>query len=275
MMTDRIVARAPATLTHRFSAAGAADVRVTVVDDAGSIIVEDVEATTTTDPDVFTLTVDASAVPAPTLLHVLWAAAGGWLETDQVEVAGGRYCLPAELRTTPAGTGVNRDRFDDAHLEAAIVATERRIEIATDVAWVPRYARRTVPTGRPARLHPHVREVLEVTVDGRDVDPSRLAVSELGVVHLDGLPGRTVDIVYLHGHDRPPADLRDAAVTAARSLAAGGASTRVPAMAESMSAGGFAFNFAHQADAKRGRPFGIPDVDAVVMSHALLLPAVG
>lgn len=283
MTTDRIVARAPATLSHWFSAAGAAGVSVTATDDAGDLVLDGVAAAAVMDGETptgrWTVAVPAAAVPAPTALTVEWDAGDGWVETDYVEVAGGRYTTAAELRSgATADRGLGRtDRVTDELLEAAIVVVERRIEKATHVAWVPRFLRTTVRSdGAVVMLPPMVREVLELTVAGNSLDPEYLDMAPSGIGRLtrSGREG-PVEIALLHGHQAPPADLREAAIDAAKMLAATEASKRVaPARTESMSAGGYSFNFAEQASLKHGRPFGSPDIDAVVMSHESPVPAV-
>lgn len=280
MNTERIVARAPATLSHRFSATGASGVTVTATDADGTTVLDSVPADAPPDGgDRWTVKIPPAEIQSPTRLTVEWDAGSGWVETDVVDVAGGRYLTPGDVRAgDEEGRGLNRERFTEELLEAAIIVVERRIEQATGVAWVPRYERLdvTVAGGNTVRLRPAVREVLELIVGGRETDPARLQVTPYGTAFLANgtFPMGGNAVAFIHGHDRPPADLANAAREAAAELAKGQANSRVPKTADSVSAGGYAFNFSHQADAKRGRPFGLPDVDAVIMSHAAAAPAV-
>lgn len=272
-MTDaRIVARTPAVLSHRFSTAGAADVSVTVTDAADITLVDAAAATPPQGDDApWTYQLDPAVIPEPTLLKVAWDADGGWVETRHVEVAGGRYCTVAKVKAG-AGDGRSINRVDDNVIAAAIAVVEDRIDQATLTAWVPRFKRlRLTGTGGPVQTVPNLRRIVAASIDGRPVDPSYWTWSPSGL--LVGIPALAVaDVDVIHGWGYPPPALVDAIVRAVREVAAGTVGSRIPATAESMTGGGMVFNFAHQADLARNRPFGIPDVDAVVMAHRAPVP---
>lgn len=275
MISARIVARAPATLSHRFSATGAAGVSVTVTDAAGITRVTDAAATPLegdTTARTWTYALPAAAVPTPTLLTVEWDADDGWVETDVIDVAGGRYVTVEEVK---AGAHDDRgiNRVDDATIASAITAAEDRIEKATLVPFVPRFASlRMALDGGGVRTVPQLREIVAARIDGADADFSQWSWSPSGFLVGSYGYGQVLELDVIHGYDRPPADLVDAAIRAVREIASGKAGSRIPATAESMSGGGLAFNFGYQADLTRGRPFGIPDVDAVVMSRREPVP---
>lgn len=182
------------------------------------------------------------------------------------------YATVAEATTHPSFEPVTAS---DARVGEVLEQVEARIEEATDRAWVPRTATdRLVGDGTGTlfvrRLRP--RSLTSVTVDGDDVAdlsgwkllPDGRLVKPSGTFAEDVI----VEVTYEHGADEPPADLRDAAIRAAATRLVHEANPRVGERTDSIVSEGQTINFANMPDDKRGRPFGMPDVDAVVMSYA-------
>jgi hypothetical protein len=150
---------------------------------------------------------------------------------------------------------------------------ERRIDEATATAWVPRYARQTIrgPGGRLDRVP--VRGVLWARDrDGVDVPLERLGhPSRLGVLERRRRD-EELTVGYAYGADAPPADLALAAQRAVVEFAFERSTQRHHERAREVMAADTRVNFAAMADLSRGRVFGMPDVDAVVMAHAHTFP---
>lgn len=184
----------------------------------------------------------------------------------------------AEAREHPALAPL--DAVADATLADALAAVEQRIERATGVAWTPREAVDVLTgEGRQALTLPRLRvcEVLECEVDGVDVvddvepTPSSLLYRRRGV-----WPSRSrVRVRYMHGADAPPVDLLDAALRATATIVSHARNPRIGERTESVVTEGQTINFSAVADLSRGRPFGMPDVDSVVMAHAVRRVPVG
>ena len=169
----------------------------------------------------------------------------------------------------------------DAQVAAALVAAERRIEKATDVAWVPRETVEHLEGNGGAVLrlsNLRCRKLLKVVIDDEEQDLADFGLTRAGRLTRDGdtFPdGVDVEITYEHGSDQPPDDLVDAAIRAAATALAHAGNPRIGERTDTIVAEGMTINFSAVADLARGRPFGMPDVDTVVMSHALHRPLVG
>ena len=170
----------------------------------------------------------------------------------------------------------------DDRIAEVLDAVERRIEQATDVAWVPRTATDTLigddtDTLFVRELRP--RSLTSVTIDGAEVDdlsdwkllPDGRLVKPSGTFDEDAV----VEVTYEHGHDAPPDDLVDVTIAAAAALLQQEANPRVGERTDSVVAEGQTINFANMPDNSRKRPFGMPRVDSVVMSYAAHRVVVG
>lgn len=186
----------------------------------------------------------------------------------------------ADAKAHPAFKGVTAT---EAVIGDTLATVELRIESekVTGVAWVPRTATDVVVwprSGRGRVHHTRCRSLLAVDVDGDPVsaeDLARWKLSRTGLLipHRTVAPGVDVQVTYEHGADAPPDDLLDAAVRAAATLVAHQGNQRVGERTQALVADGQTINFAAIPDVDRGRPFGMPDVDQVVMSHAHRPPA--
>lgn len=280
----RIVVGRPATLTHRFAALGrdvadVSDVAVDVTSDDGRLLysLDAIEV------GERTWSVDLPPLAQVDRLTLEWVCMQGEqarVDTTHVDVAGGTYVAASAL-------GEQSTRLDDAMLEQIIETVERRIDEATGRAWVPRYHRAEI---RKRQILPHepfmldrwpARQLLWAATGHGTLDDPEVMLDD-DQVTLDGqwvrsgagvLTGPLL-VGFSYGADAPPADLADAAFRAALQIAYDRASNRWHERATELLAEGASVNFAAQPDYRRGRVFGMPDVDAVIMSHAEHLPVI-
>ena len=183
--------------------------------------------------------------------------------TTQVEVVGGYVVSLADLAAesglatkTPAELAESRQWFED------------RAESYCGVAFVPRYARDVLDGTGSRRLdliHARPRRLLSVKFDG--------VVQTTTTWDLYDDPGyivaptwfpfgfRNVEVIYEHGYDQAPSDIRDAALTTIRSNVLGGGSAGggIPAGVTQLSTDAGVMTFG-----RRTFPFGIAEVDAVL-----------
>jgi hypothetical protein len=183
--------------------------------------------------------------------------------TSQVEVVGGYVVSLADLAAesgmgskTPAELAEARQWFED------------RAESYCGVAFVPRYAREVLDGPGSARLdlrHPRPRSIISAKFDGVVQTTTTWDLYEAGyIVNYGGsFPWgfRNVELIYEHGYDQAPSDIRDAALTAIRSNVLGGGSAGggIPAGVTQLATDAGVMTFG-----RRTFPFGIPEVDAVL-----------
>lgn len=215
------------------------------------------------------------------VLTLTWTGLFGGLTrkwVDQVDVVGNRMFELAELKNLP--TALNPVPTDET-LEAARRQVEDAIEEATGRAWIRRYARdrfdgtgkvKTFLTKTPARA------LIAVKFDGSTQDTAGWTLqANTGQLRTDGdaIPtanaGQNIDVLYEHGADNPPDDLRLAGLRWARHLIAGPAS-ELPdrAMQVSYDWGSYRLTMASVE-----YPSGLPDVDAVIGRYCYSGPLVG
>lgn len=194
----------------------------------------------------------------------------------------GDYATAQEVRDHPAFDGVGD--VTDPRIDEVLTAVERRIEHerATGVAWVPRSDTDTIPGSgtNTVQLRRHRCRILtSVTIDGETVSdlsgwklfPSGLLKRPSGVFPRDAV----VEVVYEHGYDEPPTDLRNAAIRVACTHLAQTGHPRFGPRTETVDFGdGPTISFADQPDVSRGRIFGMPDEDAIIAGNAEPKPVV-
>lgn len=192
------------------------------------------------------------------------------------------YATVAEAKAHPALEGVSAT---DARIDEVLTAVEQRIEsrLATSVAWVPRTATESlIGDGTQTLFVEHIRcrSLTSVSDDGDAIadltdwrlHPSGVLIRPTGTFTTN----HVYEVVYDHGYDAPPEDLVEAALLATATLLHHSDNPRVGERTEQIDyGGGPTVMFAAVADAKRGRPFGMPAVDTVVMSHSHQRPSVG
>jgi hypothetical protein len=177
----------------------------------------------------------------------------------------------------------NKGFYLDA-VDATMDALEDRIERFHGHAWTPRTQveqRRSDGTYAVRLSRLPCRQLVSVSVDGEQQDGSNWRLWTDGRLERSpsspgGRPiprGARVTVEYEHGDDEPPADLLDAAIRAVAQLLAHHTNPRVGERTETIETpDGHVINFSALPDWERGRPFGMPDVDAVVNSFAEDVP---
>ena len=182
--------------------------------------------------------------------------------TTQVEVVGGYVVSLADLQAesgmttkTPAELAEARQWFED------------RAESYCGVAFVPRYARDVLDGPGSRRLdlrHARPRSIISAKFDGVAQTTTTWDLYESGyIVAPTWFPFgfRNVEIIYEHGYDQAPSDIRDVALTTIRSNVLGGGSAGggIPAGVTQLATDAGVMTFG-----RRTFPFGIPEVDAVL-----------
>lgn len=286
---DRILRGKPATLeTEFFDARGddtvdAGTVTVTVTRDDGTTILEDAATTKDdSDPDNISYTVDLTADHTGEVdrLTVTWTSSSQGVQTTHVEIVGALY---ADIPAIRSQAGLDdKAKHPTARILEARGEVETRVEVATGLAWVPRYGAEThVGSGRDAlqlaRTGP-TRRILSAVETDSNGDDTTLDTSGWTVDPATGLVTRDPGsfstafryrIAYEHGHATPPADLRRAALAAIRYLLTGevgGLSGTPPSRATSLDTefGSYRLQMADTDE----RPFGHDQIDSVIMRHA-------
>lgn len=167
-----------------------------------------------------------------------------------------------------AGKGLSTDVVD-----ATMSTLELRIERFHGRNWVPTSSsEQHRGDGSPVVWldHPEARSLTSVTIDAISADTANFRLWRSG--RLERRNGAfawaaMVDVAYEHGADAPPDDLLDAAIRAVVQLVAHHANPRVGERTETIETpGGTVVNFAFLPDWQRGRPMGMPDVDAIIHS---------
>lgn len=283
---DRILRGKPATLeTQFFDARGeqsvdAGTVTVTVTRDDGTDILTDAATTKDTDPVSYTVDLTADHTDELDRLTVTWTSPTHGVQTTHVEIVGALYANVPDIRDQ-AGLD-DQAKHSTARILEARSEVETRVEVATGLAWVPRYGAEThVGSGRDelqlARTGP-VQRILSAVETDTNGDDTTLDTTDWTVDPVTGLVTRDPGsfsasfryrIVYEHGHDTPPADLRRAALAAIRYLLTGevgGLSGAPPSRATSLDTefGSYRLQMADTDD----RPFGHDQIDSVIMRHA-------
>lgn len=180
---------------------------------------------------------------------------------DYIEVVGGYIFGLAEARAMPPV--LDSLKYPTAMLARKRISVEQECEAICGQAFVPRFARVSVPAGRATLTLPdiNIRVLRGITVDGVAQSLTGLAVSESGVVSGGYWASRTpqpaVIVEYEHGWEYPPEDLREAAMLRLRSRLSMG-DTGVPQRALSFSvADGGVYRLSTPSKQRTG----IPEVD--------------
>lgn len=224
MVADqRILAGAPATLTWQPVGGDGepADPGATVTVGAtrfdGTEVIAPGTATTGTGSAVRSVALAGGVVTDTDLLTVTWTA-GAVTATTSVEVAGGYYFTITDARATDESLA-NEPKFPTPLLVEMRQVVEEEFETICGVAFVPRF---TVEDVRPsdgvaALSFAQLREVVSIT---QVTDGTSEAVTDLDL--FDGVSGPGLRgpfdrcgyyrIAYRHGYDRPPADVKNAAI---------------------------------------------------------------
>ena len=246
------VATSPGTLTCTITRAD------------GTVVATD-RATTATNAQAVTCALTTSEALTLDVLTAVWKVSGVARHTSHHRVVGGFMFSTVELAER-AGVQPSND--------LAMLRTERDritdlIEHHTGICWSPQYdlvefeghgSRRHALWQRPAR------RLRSITIDDTAVD---LTVD----IELNGPAGVISGLTFAgwcqigveHGHDAPPADLRDAAITAAADALLRRGSTLGPRVRSATNDAGVTQQFSFAGE---GHPTGIDEVDAVIMAYS-------
>lgn len=210
-------------------------------------------------------------------LFVTWTV-GSDVRATAIDVVGGVYFTIAQARAADQSLE-NTEKYPASQLLAVRATVEAAIEDAAGVAFVPRFSIvEASGTGAaqvmlPTPLLRAVRWATEIRFDGGQVALTVAQVHSTGLVTFTRLVPSTSRIRcgVEHGHDLPPREIVDAAITVLRSKASAGRSA-IPSRAERIqtSEGGTTFLLSMPGK----RKFGMPEVDAAIARHSWDLPGI-
>ena len=293
MIATRILQGNAAPVTTIFyndeTPVGVGSVTVTVTDPDGATVST---GTATLTGTTYSYTVPAQTGPKP--LTIAWAAAAR-AQTTYAEVVGGFWFELADLRAySPLIADGNT--FPTTKLLEARTKVEDAIEKAIGFSGVPRWGRTTTSgrgiaprwgsTPRWDRFnstywdvntiftdtiftrHQYLRSLTAVSVDGTALTPSDFVVFPGGhlVYQVGTIPtgDRNVVATYTHGLSAPPGDLVECALRLGLVAVLDTKNSMMDrAVTVTNEAGTFTIGQANDED----RPFGIPEVDAVIVRH--------
>lgn len=290
---QRTLVNTPATLTsYKYDQygdvadSGTVTVTVTRADDT---VIATAAATTESAPHQLSYTLTAANNTQLDWLTAVWTDAGDsttW--TTYHEIVGGFYASVAEIRTRDVNLN-DAGKYPSATIRSVMEEIETAFETECGCAFVPRYARVRIS----GRAHTHVilpdfyiRRVRTAryysdyqTYEGftatdlanLDWYPSGALQRIDGSSFYSGVGNYVVE--YEHGMDRPPADVKAAAIRWLRSVLNAN-KTGIPDRATSFSVadGG---SYSLLTPGRNGAVTGIPDVDLVIERYRLKRPMVG
>ncbi len=258
-------------------------VTVTVIRDDGTVLVTDA-ATTHPSTGVYQYTLTPTHTSRVDVLTAQWTAtiAGEEMTLETfVEVVGGFYFTLADARASDADL-VSTTKYTTAQIREARDEVEDECETICGVSFVRRYRRVTLSgDGCATLLLPNlfVRSVFGISVGGVALTEDELAdvvVEDIGRVYWrSGVFAQdrlNVDVMYEHGFDAPPSDVRRAALTRLQHRLFA-KHTAVPDRATAFVAGEGG-NFSLATPGKGGSETGIPEVDATYARHNYHVPSV-
>jgi hypothetical protein len=279
---QQVLVGAPVTLSMQFAdadgePADGGTVTVGVVDAAGTTVVAAGTATVGTGTEPRTYALASAATDALALLTATWTSSTHGVRTTLLEIVGGYWFTTAQARARDRKLA-DAAKYPPGLMLAVRAEVEREFESVTNQAWVPRYRRASVDgTGTCELVAPDVelrsvRSVRRYEADGvtytafTAAELAALEVTRWGtIIRRDGTwftRGARHVFEYEHGHDAPPPDLRDAAITRLRHRM-NAHSSGIPDRATSMQTeAGQTFSLA--TPGLRGFITGIPDVDVVL-----------
>lgn len=243
-----------------------APVTVGVTRADGTVVIAAGTATANPGTGRYTYTLPAQA--SVDRLTETWTGANS-VHTVTVEIVGGFYVTEAQIRAM-----ANTATFSDAQIIAARTWFEDTFEDYTGVAWVPRYGQATIDgSGSSSLILPHMltRTVRSVTTYTAPTTSTAYTVDELAGVAYEGsgvlrrwsgyfTKGYRYVVAYEHGADSPPSDVVEAAKVAILDHLLvhleGGRANRVFGVQTQD-------GIVRTSQPGDGRPFGIPEVDAV------------
>jgi hypothetical protein len=158
------------------------------------------------------------------VLMASWSIGGAVVAVTEHEIVGGVYLSVSEIRSVEPALS-SATEYPAKAIVTARQQVEQMFESACNRAFVPRFRVDALSGSGQGTLvlrRPDVRKLrfvrLHNGVEFEDVDVEQLSVNELGAVGGYHWPNGflNVQVGYEYGLDRPPADLRNAAVQAIR-----------------------------------------------------------
>lgn len=241
-------------------------------------------AATGTGSGAYSATLSAAETALLDLLTLSWQDSASRTATTYAEVVGGYYFTPAELREFDTSLD-DPARYTDAAIVRARRQVEDEFEQIAGVAFVPRYRLVIADGTGTSTLYlrtRRVRVVSELEIVDPDTDTRSAADAELWYHTIDASrlvctagavwpAGRGNVLVHVeHGYDRPPEDLKVAAMRRCRqklNATRGG----IPDGADRWTTQDGSIVYATIPG--RGR-IGDPDIDAVLARYTIAPPGV-
>jgi hypothetical protein len=272
---QRILRATPANLVVTIlDSEGAADttvsaVTVTVTRADGTVLATNATATNATGGS-WTYAVTAAQTVDLDVFTAVWKVSGVVRATTQHEIVGGYFfTLPEARAAEPSLAGTNAP--SDLQLVQFRREVEDEFERICHVAFVPRYRRVSLDGTGTTLLFltdTYIRTVVAVTVGGATVDPANITIHSYGALELNGYWTygiRNVVVEYEHGYDRPPSEVRRAAISRLRQRV-NMARTGIPDRATSFSMGE---GGTYRLDTAGPTKVGTPDIDAVLARYTV------
>lgn len=287
MAFTRIAQTAAATLSHTFEIGetptdSTTTVTVAVTDANGAAVSSGNASSAGVGTGKYNYTLPAQA--ALNMLTVAWTgtiAGAAVTETDQCEVAGGFFFRLSEARASDTALA-DPTVYLTADLDLARLETEVECELICDQAFIPRYRRLVLGGDGSTDIVIHDANLRTIRAARISPGPNQaflaLTTAQLGALQLigDRVLRRTdnaewtfgtanVIIEYEYGRDRPPTDLRRAALTRLR--------TRLNITRSGIPDRATSFTVAEGGVFRLDMPgpykTGLPEVDAVYARYSL------
>lgn len=237
---------------------------------------------TTADGTARTVALTAAQTSTLDLLTATWTrTADSSTYRTLVAVVGGFYFSVTDARASDP-TLANDVKYPDGKVQAARAEVEDEFERICDVAFVPRFRRAALDgSGRctlllPTPLVRRVTAVAELASDGTSTAWTADEVGDIRPSHTGELhsprafpSGRAnVVVAWEHGHDRPPDDVRQAALLRLRYRTTRPYSATLDRATSFQEEGGNTYRLDTAGAAKTG----IPDVDGVLARWSFAVP---
>lgn len=210
-------------------AAPSGTVTVGVVSSDGTVVKAALTATSGTGSDPRTVTLTAAQTATLDVLTATWTDGGdSSTHTTTIEIVGGYYFTLAEARYSD-DLLADGSKVTNATLKALRWEVENEIEAITGVAFVPRYRYEHVigTSCNGTLLAPYLRSIRSITSDYGSTT-SAWSANDLTALTIDTVVGRVSGyrsfagdllVGYEHGMDRPPPDVKRAALDLLRDKA--------------------------------------------------------
>jgi hypothetical protein len=222
-------------------------------------------------PNVGQVTADLTAADCALLdvIEATWKDGATVRAVTHHRIVGGFMFSRTDLQALDA-----MSQFSPAQLDDARDRVTDLFEHCTGMSWCTQFdlwSTSLIGSDVIAVGYRPIRSVRSITVDGTTVALADVEVNADAGVLFDHWFHGVIEVGVEHGMDRPPADLRKAALVAARYDLLGDTSGVSP-RARSLSN---EFGNINYATAGKDYPTGLPDVDAALARHDHRLPGVG